>query len=163
MSNIKALDALRRAVKKGKAVAFPSGEAYYDAIDECMDAIEREVAERFMELPVDSEGVPIHYGDSLSYCGEHGGTVTCKVSNMEYRERSYGEADWLVNVAGWVFPGDAHHVKPRTLEDVLASYRFDARNIYEDPMLNGNQRVDELEALDGKVAAEIRELMGVSE
>ena len=84
-----------------------------------VDKIEREIAERYMELPLDADGVPIHYGDSLSYCGEHGGTVTCKVSNMEYRERSYGEADWLVNVAGWIFPGDAHHVKPRTIEDVL--------------------------------------------
>lgn len=151
MSNIKALD---------KLVEFVSEDAL---LVEMVEAVEREVSERYIPLPVDMDGVPIHYGDSLSYCGEHGGTVTCKVSNMEYRERSYGEADWLVNVAGWVFPSETRHVKPRTLEDVLASYRFDAQNIYENPMLNGTQRVDELEALDSKVADEIRELMGVEE
>lgn len=44
----------------------------------------------------------------------------------------------------------------RTVEDVLATFRFDAKNIYDDPTLNGNERVDELEALDADVAAELR-------
>lgn len=158
MSNIKALDMLREKIQLD--VNNPWSDLKGELLAMC-DKVEREVSERFCELPVDADGVPIHYGDSLSYCGEHGGTVTCKVSNMEYRERSYGKAGWLVNAEGWVFPSETRHVKPRTLEDVLASYRFDAQNIYENPMLNGNQRVDELEALDSKVADEIRELMEV--
>ena len=51
--------------------------------------------------------------------------------------------------------------KPRTIEDVLATFRFDAKNIYDDPTLDGNERVDELEALDADVAAELRDLMEV--
>lgn len=116
MSNIKALDMLREKIQLD--VNNPWSDLKGELLAMC-DKVEREVSERYIPLPVDMDGVPIHYGDSLSYCGEHGGTVTCKVSNMEYRERSYGEADWLVNAAGWVFPGDTAHVNPRTIEDVL--------------------------------------------
>lgn len=115
------------------------------------DRIETEVAERYMELPVDADGVPIRYGDSLSYCGEHGEVVTGKVCNMEYRERSYGEADWLVNVAGWIFPGDARHAKPRTIEDVLR----DCCNEW-----NKHCGHDWESGVYAKYATEIREIIG---
>ena len=36
------------------------------------DAIEKELKERYMELPVDADGVPIHVGDEMD-CGEHFG------------------------------------------------------------------------------------------
>ncbi|MBR3223822.1 MAG: hypothetical protein IKF78_00680 [Atopobiaceae bacterium] len=132
-----------------------------------LDDIEQEIAERYMELPVDAEGVPIHLGDMVEgellfdnatvkgtvttyhiHSDDEPGTVYIKVKPTENT--------WTIKELRFT---RCRHVKQRTLEDVLASYRFDAQNIYEDPMLNGNQRVDELEALDSKVADEIRGMM----
>ena len=36
-------------------------------LGEIADEIEREIAERYMELPVDVDGVPIHVGDEVVY------------------------------------------------------------------------------------------------
>lgn len=164
MSNIKALDKLVEFVSENTLLV------------EMVEAVEYEVAEQFIELPCDAEGVPIRPGDLLEY--DYGGfrgrhTVVALIYDGNRTEDDGGIWDFEFDdddcedtrCVGSMrdFYSCNRHVKPRTLEDVLASYRFDARNIYEDPMLNGNQRVDELEALDSKVADEIRELMGVSE
>lgn len=153
MSNIKALDMLREKIQLD--VNNPWSDLKGELLAMC-DKVEREVSERYIPLPVDMDGVPIHYGDSLSYCGEHGGTVTCKVSNMEYRERSYGEADWLVNAAGWVFPGDTAHVNPRTIEDVLTDFANEVARQGHQIGLTGHE-------LAMRYADEICEVLGVSE
>ena len=77
----------------------------YDFADE----IEREVSERFMELPVDADGVPWHIGDEIEGHGE----LRCM----------------SVNRNGWTFvsstaidPGIHRHAKPRTIEDVLVEF-----------------------------------------
>ena len=41
------------------------GENYGDYIRSMLDAVESEVSERYMELPVDSDGMPIRVGDTL--------------------------------------------------------------------------------------------------
>ena len=91
--------------------------------------------ETHMELPVDADGVPIRVGDMVS------------LNNREPFEVG-GVRDtrnqWHVfpyDLQRWYAPLDLHHVKPRTIEDVLADVR------------DGN--------LDtGYAAAELRELMG---
>ena len=37
------------------------------ALDALIDWVEREIAEKYMELPVDADGVPIHVGDEVMY------------------------------------------------------------------------------------------------
>lgn len=82
MSEIKALEKLRESshlddnkwtLDSGEVVhVFGSDMGYDDAINwgekwrKIADEIEAEIAERFMELPVDADGVPIHVGDELS-------------------------------------------------------------------------------------------------
>ena len=51
MSNIKALDKLREVVRCGQGHGFSSAKAYYEVLDGCIAEIEREVSERFVELP----------------------------------------------------------------------------------------------------------------
>ena len=124
-----------------------------EEINSIADEIEAEIKRDYMRLPRDADDEPIHVGN------------TCEMDGYKFMVRQLttdGSCWWAVDKFGEFYIAElCRHVKPRTLEDVLASYRFDAQNIYEDPRLDGNQRVDELEALDGKVAAEIRELMGV--
>lgn len=148
---------LRNVLVKGRKYRFNSGAEFYEAMDKAIEGIEREIAEHYMELPTDADGVPIKVGDE---CWDKDTAEGFEVSSIEWNGVCW---------SAWSVPETRHlenrvmHHKPRTLEDVLASYRFDAQNIYEDPTLNGNQRVDELEALDDKVAAEIRELLEVGE
>ena len=109
-----------------------------------------------MELPDAGDGKPIHVGDHMVRDGEQLTVCAIAPGRVHY---------WVWDKNGKCSTVDCDpmycsHYKPRTLEDVLATFRFDAKNIYDDPTINGNDRVDELEALDEKVAAEIRELMG---
>lgn len=136
-----------------------------DAVLDAYDGLERDVEERYVKLPEDADGVPIRVGDVLDPpkgSEEYGRLIVTELTHDgedwyfkgEIPASATGRAGYF-NVIGFT------HVKPRTIEDVLATFRFDAKNIYDDPTLNGNERVDELETLDADVAAELRDLMEV--
>ena len=112
------------------------------------DAIQAEVDERFMELPVDADGVPIRVGD----------TVEWLVKNGDYEVVAVGElvALKLGEDGSFTIAADAlRHVKPRTLEDALADM---ANNI----AMQVDGKIHYWKASDfGDEAAEIRELLGV--
>ena len=78
------------------------------------DEIEHEVSERYMLLPVDAEGVPIHLWDEIQFENEHGGTG-CKVEVCAVSDHYayYGEGKHFYKASM------CRHVKPRTIEDVL--------------------------------------------
>lgn len=111
------------------------------------DEIEAEIAERYMKLPVDADGVPIHEGDLMD-------------------SNAFGvvEVEGFIHgaVAFWIYdPQPAHvatspanllHHKPRTLENVL-----------EDMLIEKDETDLCSMGLIAKYAAEIRELLGVSE
>lgn len=113
------------------------------------DEIEAEIAERYMKLPVDADGVPIHEGDLMD-------------------SNAFGvvEVEGFIHgaVAFWIYdPQPAHvatspanllHHKPRTLEDVLR----DCCNEW-----NKHLSSDWEAGVYAKYAAEIRELLGVGE
>lgn len=111
------------------------------------DEIEAEIAERYMKLPVDADGVPIHEGDLMD-------------------SNAFGvvEVEGFIHgaVAFWIYdPQPAHvatspanllHHKPRTLENVL-----------EDMLIEKDETDLCSMGLIAKYAAEIREVLGVSE
>lgn len=109
------------------------------------DEIEREIAERYMELPVDADGVPIRVGDVVESYGE-------KFNVRGICENSLGR----LCVQGGkhnakIAPYDCRHVNPRTLEDVL-------RELVECAEMPGGKLDDgDIEGF----AADIRELLGV--
>ena len=75
-----------------------------------LDGIEREIAEKYMELPVDADGVLIRIGDTVSEVGD---CVPMKVMSLTFYEDCVD-----VNACG-MNPKLLVHVKPRTVEDVL--------------------------------------------
>lgn len=116
---------------------------YAQNILEHVNAVEREIAERYMELPVDADGVPIHVGDKMNRVdggpGHRAGAVC--------REGFNDAPIWCAN--------DFCHVKPRTIEDVLRDVARDSRSVrYED---GADVLTDEVIA---KYADELRQ-MGV--
>jgi len=119
-----------------------------DAVHDLADAIEAEIAERFMELPVDVDGVPIHVGDWLRHCDL---TVQCAAVSPE---RVYY---WDEAVNGhWVLGVKCRHVKPRTLEDVLDEFT----SAYDQIGGEDDEHWKYLE-ISKRYADEIRELLGV--
>lgn len=121
-------------------------------VREIADEIEREVSERFMELPEDADGVPIRIGDLLE-CSEYG--------NQTERFTVYGYtteySTWTGDIATLMATNEnstefycdrCRHVKPRTLEDVLCD------------MIHEYGSTDALtETIAAKYAAELRGMM----
>lgn len=126
-------------------------EAERDELQAKLDAYN----ETHMELPVDADGVPIRVGDEMESGNER--FVVCAVAPgrvHRWNIHNIGELD-----RGTVAypPNSLHHVKPRTIEDVLREYRSKADDIYNDQLIGGEDRADALESLDEEYAAEIRE------
>jgi len=119
------------------------------ACDMLIDEIEREVLERYMELPLDEDGIPIHEGDLIQFVNKQGGTgapvEVCAVSKyyVYYNEgKHFYRADCCC------------HFKPRTIEDVLQEM------LCEETLINSQYPWENPELI-AKYAAEICELLEI--
>lgn len=158
MSEIKALEKLR------KLTICDRGEkhtAYLDAGD-IADEIEAEIAERFMELPVDADGVPIKPGDIMQFRDD----APVRVDSIGNSKCYVGDFGWFGGNGGFYGKGTlkcCRHVKPRTLEDVLRDVVSLCANTWKDEK-SAFRYYDVGNVMEsGNIAdfaAEIRELMG---
>lgn len=124
-----------------------------EEILEIADEIEAEIAERYMELPLDADEVPIRPGDKLEFDGLTFDAFSV-AEDVVFRECDFNSGRYTVDVYDH---SDVRHVKSRTLEDVLEEY-YDKRGW--DEADNCALNADELTA---KYADEIRELFGSDE
>ena len=154
MSEIKALDKLRKLKEE---VYGPRWGVEFDRV---IDELEAEIAERYQLLPVDADGVPIHVGDKLmtddkgsSLYGRELLVTAVSEHHVHYQVLPY-EGDGHYRTSYLV---SFHHVKPRTLEDVLreCGKRYHAHMI--DNYMNYDGTDDPLIA---KYADEIRAMFG---
>ena len=103
--------------------------------------------ERYMELPVDADGVPIRVGDEINSlgCGVLVNSIIWDGTNW-YVSETVSSSDW--------FPvKHSEHVKPRTLEDVLRDM---------EGMRGNNATYEDVVRRCAELAAELRELMVVA-
>lgn len=121
----------------------PDGSFWRPEIREFSDAIEREISERYMPLPLDADGVPIHVGDSVEY--------PSGVCDDVRFITIYNNAFWI-NEGEWL-ASKCRHVKTRTVEDVL-------REFAESGTPTGEGGVLFETALIEKYADELRDLFG---
>ena len=87
---------------------------------EIADEIQAELESRFMELPLDADGVPIHVGDWMCSAGirEKGHKVMVSaIFDDGFVE--YGSENGFI---GPLHQEDWVHVNPRTVEDVLVEF-----------------------------------------
>ena len=115
------------------------------ACDMLIDEIEREIAERYMELPVDANGVPIHCGERMRLDNGHEGDVWL-IGTFDIMMSDHTCFDWA----------KSRHVKPRTLEDVLEE--FGTKVLH-----SGHQWRLDAQHVIAEYAAEIREMMEADE
>ena len=113
--------------------------------EEIADEIEREIAERYMELPLDADGVPIHIGDMLEATEPNAKKERFIVAGYTTEYSTWaGDSATLMATnenATEFYCHYCRHVKPRTIEDVLRDAGVSVAAISD-------------------VAAELRELMG---
>ena len=89
-------------------------DAWHRQFDKLLEAIQTEIDSRYMLLPMDADGVPIHVGDYLRFCDFD---IQCAAVSPErvYYWDEYSDAHWVKGC-------ECHHVKPRTVEDVLREF-----------------------------------------
>lgn len=103
--------------------------------------LRREIAERFIELPVDADGVPIHLGDRLDNFGEK---FVCEWIEFEMGNASVGYAIGDGELPPAFAPDECEHVKQRTIEDVLTDYAANGLTLEEAAAeLRGMMEADE--------------------
>lgn len=164
MSEIKALEELREKLERdtSKAKLYPTApikHAFAEGVTiegyrALADAIEAEIAERFMELPVGADGVPIRVGDELEcHANGYDGTFTVFAIGNNVAVGNH-DIEWIRrNPSKWFHIASfCTHVKPRTLEDVLREFTEKYQYCISD---NGRS------VTLAKYADEIRELLGV--
>ena len=110
-----------------------------------LDQIESEIAERYMELPVDADGVPIRVGDEL-YNGEVIAFGGLAEGGVVFVHRGFEDGNYILEAFA---SNVTHHVKQRTIEDVLREMIHE----YACTDLTTEQTA-------AKYAAEIRDLLG---
>ena len=126
-----------------------------DAFERIAEEIEQEIAERYIELPVDEDGVPVHIGDTLmgAPCSKWDGE-RFEVGGLELTACGWDVCD--AETCDSIGAGQTRHVKYLTIEDVLR----DAIGEYERAPMDDYDAVQRIVA---KYADEIREVLGVGE
>ena len=125
-------------------------DAWHRAFDEELEALKREIAEKYMPLPVDADGVPIHVGDEVVY--DHKGLRLGKSETVKWIAIGESETHITTEHNSYSSPDVLRHVKPRTLRDVL----FDFMRDCETSELGNSELVEKYEV-------ELRELLGGEE
>ena len=146
MSEIKALEEMRKCYSPSDSSAIRNKMLAF------ADAIQAEVDSRFMELPLDADGVPIHVGDELEcHANGYDGAFTVFAIGDNVVVGNH-DIEWIRrNPSKWFHVASfCTHVKQRTLEDVL----FELVECAELP--GGKIDDGDIEAF----AAEIREMLG---
>lgn len=121
MTAIKALEELKAALescRRTEMVEKPF-DTYWITVEACnayIEALEAEIAIRFMELPVDADGVPLKVGKTV-YGKYLKGNPEYTVRGFSF-DQEHGQWNVQVGDAMWVSQ-NLLSVKPRTLEDVL--------------------------------------------
>lgn len=114
------------------------------------DEIQTEIDSRFMELPVDVNNEPVHIGDEMEHRSKHETLDVIAVG-----KDSFFTGHWADNYVRCIeVSAEWHHIKPRTLEDVL----HDCCNEW-----NQHLGKDWEQGVYAKYADEIRELIGGDE
>ena len=116
-------DELREWVKR--LYTPNSGELKLQA-ERIADRIDAELAERYVALPLDADGVPIHVGDVVTMQLLFGGeSKPLVVDRMELSQGRDGDL-WCVALdtdkGCWNQPSLMRHYTPPTVEDVLDEF-----------------------------------------
>ena len=155
MSELKSIGRLQAEVIKWVGTEDWRTMGIHDKAHRLVDAIEAEIAERFVELPCDRDGRPVHVGDRVRLL--HNGVVRM----VECLTLNAGGVWCVACDSGGAFllpesQGNVEHAKPRALEDVLKELACDVRREWV-------ENAPLAEHVYSEYADEIRELLEVDD
>ena len=106
-----------------------AGGADYSAVRNIVsrhvDAIEQEVADGYMKLPVDEDGEVWHIGDMVEWCdGTTAEVIAIGGNTLYYIDDGEDNVDWTLGT-------DKHHHHGPTVKSVLAEF---AERLYKKPL-----------------------------
>lgn len=161
MGGLKSLESLRKVANAldGNAIAIGGCDCMMLPTRLRMIAgeIEREIAKRYILLPVDANGEPIRIGDLIEYHGRDGVYRLHAQGVYVYSDgRLCGEKCVMNERLGIWEPDKCSHCEPRTLEDLLNDFAVEAADVDE-------RDKEEWEPLLAKYEREISELIGGTE
>ena len=109
---LKSVSKLRLLVDETRDAYLRGAANYIIELDGIAERIEQEVSERYMELPLDADGVPIRVGDVLT-----DGEYTFRVDELA----AFGDGSWSIRNEGGNAGAacDVTHYHAPTVEDVL--------------------------------------------
>ena len=127
------------------------------------DEIEREVAEKYMLLPVDADGVPIHVGDVL-HTTEHDGHGNVNVDFIASgytTEHSDGMGELMVmnDECTEFYVRNCRHVKPDPVKELLEEFADKIPFVWDGDKPKESWPYD---SLMNEYAAKIREAVSAS-
>ena len=106
-------------LRKYAEVHWEPWDASRERLNESLDEIEQEITERYIELPVDVDGVPIHIGDTLEGAsGSKWDGERFEVGGIELTTYGWDVCD--AETCDSIAAGQTRHVKPRTIEDAIS-------------------------------------------
>ena len=132
------------------------GLKHRDELIKLTDAIEREIAEKYMLLPVDAECEPIHIGDAMD-----DGKVAKLVISDDGEHSVYVYK--LPNVQHELYCYETAHVKPDPLKELLNDHLQEREKIVrklESSLITLGEAESEEDTCDKLFAERIRELLG---
>ena len=153
---MESIEKLRELVEQSRNEYVQGSVSYNVGFNEIADEIEREIAERYMELPVDADGVPIHVGDVLEYGDRVRATGIVKALNggmviaMHVDETCSNYAKYGLL---WEAEG-CHHVKPDPVRERVMRF---LRDVEEESGLSYGNRVEVDDSTIDEFIADIRE------
>lgn len=153
MSEIKALKKLRTAARNMTKGRNLENHEECNLLLIIADEIEAEIAKRFMELPVDADGVPIRVGETV-YGKYLKGNPEYTVRGFSF-DQEHGQWNVQVGDAMWVSQ-NLLGAKPRTLESILCDALADV-SCMGDGIVR-TFKADEQYVVE--LADEIRDLLG---
>lgn len=109
---MESIERLRETAARTECANGRCERLYRGDLDHIADAIEQEVAERYVALPLDADGVPIRMGDEMTWVN---GTFT--VHKLRLTETEW--TTWDSRHGYTVQANECRHVQPDTWERII--------------------------------------------
>ena len=153
---MKSIENLREYVDKQRDEYNNHNVSFVWQLSTIADEIEAEIADNYMRLPVDADGVPIHVGDVMTL--RHGKTCeVVAVSETQFTGKKVGSENCVCHA-------NLHrHVKPDPLKELLNDHLQEREKIVrklEGSLITLGEAESEEDACDKLFAERIRELLG---
>ena len=112
---MKSIDKLREVAAKTERANGRCGDLYRGDLERLADKIDDEGAANYVALPVDADGVPIHFGDKVNITT----TVVCTVTQLRYVNGKWQVGCTCENCMNYYSPQSIRHAKSDSWEQII--------------------------------------------